>query len=333
MPIARLSQSSPEILDEVDASLDVSLRPSGFAEVIGRTKEKQTLAMMIKAAKTKQDPLDHILFHGPPGLGKTSLAHVAAKEMGVTMHITSGPAIERQGDLAAIVSSMQRNSILFIDEIHRLHRNIEEILYPAMEDRVLDIVVGKGAGAKTVRIDLEPFTIIGATTKVGLLSKPLLDRFGIDFRLDYYSLPEMVEIVQQKAKLLQLVIDEAAASLIAGRSRRTPRIAVKLLRRVRDNSLAQGLEQISPQLVEETLDLLEIDLAGLDYLDRKILRTIIDNFNGGPVGLQSLAAALSEELSTISEVYEPYLLQEGFLERTARGRFATAKAFKHFGLD
>lgn len=336
MPIARLSDSDKETLDTVEYNLDVSLRPDNFSQVIGREREKKTLVMMISASKSKGDPVDHILFHGPPGLGKTSLAHVVAKEMGVTMHVTSGPAIERQGDLAAIVSAMQRNSILFIDEIHRLHRTIEEILYPAMEDRVLDIVVGKGAGAKTVRIDLEPFTIIGATTKIGLLSKPLLDRFGIDFRLDYYSLEEMDELVRQKAQLLGLNMAEDARKIVANRARRTPRIAVKLLKRVRDNALAKGLSHVDAALTLETLALLEIDNAGLDYLDRKILRTIIENFRGGPVGLQALAAALSEEIGTISEVYEPYLLQEGFLERTARGRLVTDKAMRHistyFGL-
>lgn len=337
MPIARLSDSDKETLDTVEYSLDISLRPDNFSQVIGREREKKTLTMMINASKSKGDPVDHILFHGPPGLGKTSLAHVVAKEMGVTMHVTSGPAIERQGDLAAIMSAMQRNSILFIDEIHRLHRTIEEILYPAMEDRVLDIVVGKGAGAKTVRIDLEPFTIIGATTKIGLLSKPLLDRFGIDFRLDYYSLEEMDELVRQKAQLLGINMAEDARSIVANRARRTPRIAVKLLKRIRDNALAKGLSHVDTGLTLETLALLEIDNAGLDYLDRKILRTIIENFRGGPVGLQALAAALSEEIGTISEVYEPYLLQEGFLERTARGRLATDKAIRHisahFGLE
>jgi Holliday junction DNA helicase RuvB len=333
MPITRLADSDSENLDEAEQSFEWSLRPESFAQVIGRGREKKTLQMMIKAAKTSNQAIDHVLLHGPPGLGKTSLAHVISNEMGVTIHVTSGPAIDKQGDLAAILTSMQSNSILFIDEIHRLHRTIEEILYPAMEDRALDIVVGKGAGAKTVRIDLEPFTIIAATTRIGLLSKPLLDRFGVDFRLDFYKLDEMTELVVQKAKLMSIDIDRESAQLIASRARKTPRIAVKILKRVRDNAVASGAEKIDAKLVEETLELLEIDKAGLDGLDRKILQTIINNFRGGPVGLQSLAAAISEEVNTISDVYEPFLLQEGFIERTARGRIATAKAFFHFGIS
>jgi len=320
-------ESEPE--EEI---FEATLRPQNFNQVIGRQREKQALQMMIKAVNTRSEPLDHILFHGPPGLGKTSLAHVVAKEMGTTIQITSGPAIEKQGDLAAILTSLPRNAILFIDEIHRLNRTVEEILYPAMEDRVLDIIVGKGAGAKTLRVDLEPFTIIAATTRVGLISKPLLDRFGVDFRLDFYSISEMTELVLQKAKWLKAEIDLDAALMIAERSRRTPRIALKILKRVRENALANNRPILTSALVEDTLQLLEIDNQGLDYLDRKILQTIIEKFQGGPVGLNSLAASLSEEIDTISSVYEPYLLQEGFLIRTARGRRVTLKTFSHFNI-
>jgi len=333
MPISRLVNPDQGDLDQVEEKLEFSLRPQSLDEVIGRIKEKKTLRMMIAASKSQNAPLDHILFHGPPGLGKTSLAYVTAKEMNANIQITSGPAIEKQGDLAAILTSLPANSILFIDEIHRLHRAIEEVLYPAMEDNVLDIVVGKGAGAKTLRIDLEPFTIIGATTRVGLLSKPLLDRFGIDFRLDFYSLTEMTELVKQKAKLMTIEIDAEAAIMIAERSRKTPRISVKILKRVRDNALANGLKLITGNLVIETLDLLEIDHEGLDMLDRKILLSIITKFAGGPVGLNSIAASVAEEIDTISDVYEPYLLQEGFLERTSRGRRVTAKGYGHLNLE
>lgn len=332
MPISRLVNADNEDLSFDEERLENTLRPQTFGDVVGRDREKRTLTMMIKSARTTTEALDHILFHGPPGLGKTSLAHVTAKEMGANIQVTAGPAIEKQGDLAAILTGLSKNSILFIDEIHRLPRTIEEILYPAMEDGVLDIIVGKGAGAKTVRIDLEPFTIIGATTRIGLLSKPLLDRFGVDFRLDYYSLSEMTELVLQKARVLSLEINTEAAEMIAARSRKTPRISVKILKRVRDNAVSQGLNKITPALVTDTLEMLEIDGAGLDYLDKKIITTIIQNFNGGPVGLNSLAAAISEEVDTISDVYEPYLLQEGFLERTARGRKVTAKAFTHFNV-
>lgn len=319
-----------ESLDNEEIQVEFSLRPQSFAEIIGRSREKSTLEMMISSAKSQSEPLDHILFHGPPGLGKTSFAQVVAKEMGAPIHMTSGPAITKQGDLAAILTGLESGAILFIDEIHRLNKVVEEILYPAMEDRALDIVMGKGNGAKTLRIDLEPITIIGATTRVGLISKPLLDRFGADFRLDYYSLPEMQQIVLQKARVLKIGIDPTAANIIGERSRRTPRVAVRILKRVRDYVLSKQLAKIGEEEVLRTLEMLDIDRAGLDYLDKKILLTLIDNFRGGPVGLNSLAAAISEEIDTLSDVYEPYLLQEGFLERGPRGRRATAKSYQHF---
>ncbi len=329
MPISRFLGTTNTELEESEIKLETSLRPQSFAEVIGREREKKTLTMMIAAAKSRRVALDHILFHGPPGLGKTSLAFVTAKEMGVNIQITAGPSIEKQGDLAAILSALEPNSILFIDEIHRLHRSIEEILYPAMEDRMLHVVVGKGAGAKTLKIDLPEFTIVGATTRIGLLSKPLRDRFGVDFRLDFYEDNEMAELVVQKAKIVELNLSDGVAEIIAKRARKTPRIAVKILKRVRDNAFSQNIRAVSKALVEDTLALLEIDEEGLDYLDRKILTIIANKFAGGPVGLSSIAAALAEETDTISDVYEPFLLQTGFIERTFRGRKITQAGIQH----
>lgn len=319
--------------DKEEEEIEKSLRPQTLQEVIGREKEKKSLKVMVQAAKQRKEPLDHILFHGPPGLGKTTLAWVIAKEMGVPIYITSGPAIERQGDLASILTNIEENAMLFIDEIHRLHKTVEEILYPAMEDRAIDIVIGKGPSARTMRLDLPPFTIIGATTRVSMLSAPLRDRFGVDFRLDYYSEDEMNKIVKQKARLLNTQIAEDASEEIARRSRKTPRIALRLVKRVRDYAQVNNDGKITLAEAKEALKMLDVDSLGLDYLDRKILSTIINKFKGGPVGLSTLSAGVSEEVDTIETVYEPYLLQEGFLQRTPRGRIVTDKAYEHLGLD
>lgn len=319
-------------VDESEERVEKSLRPQSLSDVIGRLSEKKSIQVMIQAAKNRQDSLDHILFHGPPGLGKTTMAMVIAKEMGVSIYVTSGPAIERQGDLASILTNIEANGILFIDEIHRLNKTVEEILYPAMEDRAIDIILGKGPSARTMRLELEPFTILAATTQVSKLSAPLRDRFGIDFRLDYYSEAEMVDIVKQKAGLLCTYIDTDAAREIARRSRKTPRIALRLVKRVRDFADLNNDGKITQKEVTECLRLLNIDELGLDYLDKKILAAIIKNFDGGPVGLSTLAASVSEDVATITEVYEPYLLQEGFLQRTPRGRIVTAKAYKHLNI-
>lgn len=323
----------PQLEGNEEERIEKSLRPRNFDEVIGRGKEKEILKIMIDAAKSREEPIDHILFHGPPGLGKTSLAHVLANEMKSPIFITSGPAIERQGDLASILTNVSENGILFIDEIHRLNKIVEEVLYPAMEDRAIDIIIGKGPSAKTLRLDLPRFTIVGATTRISLLSSPLRDRFGADFRLDFYSLEEMKEIVKQKARFLDIDIDEEAAEEIAKRSRSTARIAVRLLKRVRDLAHVEGVEMIRSDLARKALDIMDIDVNGLDTLDRKILTTIIEKFDGGPVGLTTLSAGVSEDIETLSNVYEPYLMKEGFLERTPRGRVVTKKAYEHLGFD
>ncbi len=319
-------------IDPEEEKIEKSLRPTNFLEIVGRQKEKKNLKIMIEAAKKRGEALDHILFHGPPGLGKTTLAWVVAKEMGVPIYITSGPAIERQGDLASILTNIEERGILFIDEIHRLHKTIEEILYPAMEDRAIDIVIGKGPSARTMRLELPPFTIVAATTRISMLSAPLRDRFGVDFRLEYYESHEMVEIVKQKAKLLDTDIDEEAAIEIAKRSRKTPRIALRLVKRIRDFAQVNNDGKITLEEAREGLESLDIDEYGLDYLDRKILLTIIEKFEGGPVGLSTLAAAVAEEVDTLESVYEPFLMQEGFLQRTPRGRIATKKAYSILGL-
>jgi Holliday junction DNA helicase RuvB len=291
------------------------------------------LEIFIDAAKSRNEPLEHLLLYGNPGLGKTTLAHIIGREMSTNVRVTSGPALERVGDLAAILSSLQRGDILFIDEIHRINKSIEEVLYPAMEDFALDVVVGKGPTARTLRLSLEPFTIIGATTRLSLLSAPLRDRFGTIFQLDFYRDEDMRRIVSRSASLLGFSLDEASAQTIAQRARRTPRIANRLLKRVRDFSQVKHDGVISPEIANAALDLLAIDPLGLDNADRRILLTLIEKFQGGPVGLGTLAAATQEEQATIEEVYEPYLLQLGFLERTTRGRMATSRAYDHLRVE
>jgi Holliday junction DNA helicase RuvB len=316
---------------EEDRALDLSLRPRVLGEFVGQERTRKILGMSIEAARQRGEVLDHVLFSGPPGLGKTSLAHIISRERGVSMRSTSGPAIERAGDLAAIVSALDEGDVLFIDEIHRLARAVEEVLYPAMEDFELNIVVGKGMGARTMPLAVKPFTLVGATTRSGLLSAPLRDRFGQHFHLDFYDREELTEIVARSARLLGVRVDGAGAHEIAGRARGTPRVANRLLRRVRDFAQVNEAATVTREVAVGALELLEIDACGFDRMDRAILAAIIDKFDGGPVGVESLAAAVGEEADTIGEVYEPYLLQEGFIARTARGRIATARAYTHLG--
>jgi Holliday junction DNA helicase RuvB len=314
-----------------DKGLEGLLRPQFLREFTGQEKLKANLSILIEAAKGRKEPLDHVLFHGPPGLGKTTLAHVVANEMNVNVRTTAGPAIERAGDLAALLTNLRAGDILFIDEVHRLGRVVEEILYPAMEDFALDLVVGKGPGAKSVRLKLPKFTVIGATTRLALLTAPLRARFGALYRMDFYE-PEAIEaIVVRGARILQVSIDQAGAREIARRARGTPRVALRLLRRVRDYAQVRGDGQINHQSAADALALLEIDELGLDDLDRRVLLAIIQKFSGGPVGLDTIGASISEESDTIMDVVEPYLLQLGFLERTARGRVATPHAYQHLG--
>jgi Holliday junction DNA helicase RuvB len=316
---------------EEDRALDLSLRPRMLGEFVGQERTRKILGMSIEAARQRGEVLDHVLFSGPPGLGKTSLAHIIARERGVSMRSTSGPAIERAGDLAAIVSGLDEGDVLFIDEIHRLARPVEEVLYPAMEDFELNIVVGKGMGARTMPLAVKPFTLVGATTRSGLLSAPLRDRFGQHFHLDFYERDELTEIAARSARLLGVRLDDEGAHEIAGRARGTPRVANRLLRRVRDFAQVNEAATVTREVAIGALELLEIDACGFDRMDRAILAAIIDKFDGGPVGVESLAAAVGEEADTIGEVYEPYLLQEGFIARTARGRVATARAYSHLG--
>lgn len=312
---------------------DFSLRPKTLGEYVGQEKVKLNLEIAISAAKKRQEPMEHVLLYGAPGLGKTTLAHVISNEVGNNIKVTSGPAIEKSGDLAAILSNLEEGDILFIDEIHRLNKSIEEILYPAMEDFALDIVMGKGPSARTLRLDLPRFTIIGATTMVSLLSAPLRDRFGHIYHLNFYESDEIEKIIRRSAKLLKVDLDREAVSLIANRSRKTPRIANRLLKRVRDYAQVKGNGYIDLKICEEAFKVLEVDNLGLDHVDRKILLTIINKFKGGPVGLNTLAAATGEEIDTICDVYEPYLLQIGFLDRSARGRVVTEAAYKHLDLE
>ncbi len=323
-----LDPSEVEIDKEI-IQYENKLRPKTLSQIIGREKEKRSLRVMIKAAKQRDEAIDHILFHGPPGLGKTSLAQVVANELGVEIYATSGPALERKGDLVSILSNISPKGVFFIDEIHRLNKSIEEMLYSAMEDQKIDIVIGKGPSARTLKLDLNPFTVIGATTRVGLISAPLRDRFGVLMHLDYYDYEELRDLILQKSKALEIKINANAAYEIAKRSRRTPRIAIRILKRVRDLASVNGKSEIDMDLCEEGLKMIEVDKHGLDNLDRKILKTIVHSFKGGPVGLNTLASTLAEDLDTISDVYEPFLIKEGFLIRTPKGRVVTEKTLKY----
>ncbi len=313
-------------------SAEGSLRPKFLNEYIGQEKAKSNLEVFIRAAKLRNEPLDHVILSGPPGLGKTTLASIIANEMGVNMRITSGPTIEKAGDLAALLTNLQPNDILFVDEIHRLNRQVEEILYPAMEDYAIDIIIGKGPSANSVRLDLPKFTLIGATTRAGSLSAPLRDRFGVTLRLELYTPSELTKIVTRSSQILGIDIEPKGAAEIAKRSRGTPRIANRMLRRVRDFAQVVGSGIITEDIADEALTRLEVDKEGLDSLDRKMLRSIIDYYAGGPVGLETLAATINEEAVTLEDVYEPYLLQQGFLTRTPRGRCVSKKAYDHLGL-
>jgi len=316
-----------------DETFEYSLRPHSLEQYIGQDKVKENLRVFIEAAKMREEALDHVLLYGPPGLGKTTLATIIANEMGVEIRTTSGPAIERPGDLAAILSSLQPGEVLFIDEIHRLPKSVEEVLYPAMEDFCLDIVIGKGPGARSVRLDLPPFTLVGATTRAGALSAPLRDRFGVISRLEYYTESQLREIVTRTAQVLDTAIEESAASEIARRSRGTPRIANRLLRRVRDFAQVRGDGDIQFGLADYALELMQVDKVGLDQIDRKLLLGIIEKFKGRHVGLDTIAATIGEESGTIEDVYEPYLMQIGFMQRTPRGRIVTEHVYRHFNLE
>ena len=315
-----------------DAKLDITLRPQSFSEYVGQDKAKKNLNIIIKAAKKRREPIEHVLLYGPAGLGKTTLAHIIAKEMGANIRATSGPAIEKVGDLGSILTNLSDGDILFIDEIHRLNKLIEEVLYPAMEDFKLDIIIGKGPSAKTLQLDLPRFTLIGATTRLGAISSPLRNRFGVINRLDFYENEEIEKIIHRSSKILSAPIDSAGAKTISLSSRRTPRVANRLLKRVRDFTQVENCDMITEELCRRALANLEIDELGLEPTDRLILKAIIEKFGGGPVGIQTISAATSEEIETIEDVYEPYLLQIGFLARTPRGRVATELAYKHLGI-
>ena len=322
----------PSPTDNVEESFERALRPKELNEYIGQEKIREQLTIFMDAAKNRKEALDHVLLFGPPGLGKTTLAHIISREMGVSLRQTSGPVLEKTGDLAALLSNLEENDVLFIDEIHRLSPVIEEILYPAMEDYRLDIMIGEGPSARSVKLELPPFTLVGATTRAGMLTNPLRDRFGIVSRLEFYNNQELAMIVERSAGLLAVDIDEDGANEIAKRSRGTPRIANRLLRRVRDYAEVKAKGSVSKEIADEALRMLDVDLIGLDLMDRNLLEAIIEKFSGGPVGLDNLSAAIGEEKETIEDVIEPYLIQQGYLMRTPRGRIATQKTYIHFGL-
>lgn len=320
-----------ELIEE-DRKIESNLRPQMLTDYIGQAKVKDNLKIYIEAAKQRKETLDHVLFFGPPGLGKTTLAGIIANEMGVNIKITSGPAIEKPGEMAAILNNLQEGDILFVDEIHRLNRQVEELLYPAMEDFVIDIVIGKGASAKSIRIDLPKFTLVGATTRAGMLTPPLRDRFGVVSRMEFYTIMELKQIIMRSASVFQVEIDEEGAEELARRSRGTPRLANRLLKRVRDFAQIKYDGKITKEVAGFALDLLEVDKLGLDHIDREILTTMIEKFGGGPVGIEAIATTIGEDVGTIEEVYEPYLVQNGLILRTPRGRVASDDAYRHIGL-
>lgn len=321
------------IVSDEEIRFEQGVRPLSFEEYVGQERLKENLKVFVDAAKERKEALDHVLFHGPPGLGKTTLAHIISHELEVGIKATSGPAIERTGDLAAILTNLQERDVLFIDEIHRLNRVIEEALYPVLEDFKFDIVIGQGPSARAIKLDIPPFTLVGATTRAGLLTSPLRDRFGVVFRIDYYSPEDLAIIVRRSARILGVNISDEGAFEIASRSRGTPRVALRLLRRVRDYAQVREDGSITREVAQKALAMMEIDHLGLDNMDRKILRTIIEKFNGGPVGIDTLSTAISEEKDTIEDVYEPFLIQKGYINRTPRGRMATKLAYEYLGLE